>query len=107
MWPDTTDTAPNSPIARALHNSTPNANPHRTRGRVTYHKTCQNPAPRVSAASSSVAPCASMIGISWPATNGTVTNIVHSTMPGRAKITLTPAAASIGPNQPWPPNSVT
>ena len=23
MWPDTTDTAPNSPIARALHSSTP------------------------------------------------------------------------------------
>ena len=23
MWPETTDTAPNSPIARALHSSTP------------------------------------------------------------------------------------
>jgi hypothetical protein len=41
MCPETTDTAPNSPIARALQRITPYNNPHLMFGSVVYRKTCQ------------------------------------------------------------------
>ena len=40
MWPDTTDTAPNSPITRALHRITPLMTPHLMFGSVTRKNVC-------------------------------------------------------------------
>ena len=60
-----------------------------------------------SAASSSSVPCACISGISSRATNGNVTKIVASTMPGTAKMILMSCAASHGPNKPCAPNSST
>ena len=85
MWPDTTETAPNSPSARALHSSTPYSSAQRMFGSVTRQNVCQPLAPRLSAASSSSVPCCSISGISSRATKGNVTKIVASTMPGSAK----------------------
>ena len=51
-------------------------------GSVTRQKVCQPPAPRTMAASSSSVPCSSISGISSRATNGKVTKIVASTIPG-------------------------
>src|SRR5256886_11076377 len=51
--PDTTDTAPNSPMARALHRITPYTSPQRIFGSVTWKNVIHAPAPRVIAASSS------------------------------------------------------
>ena len=82
MWPETTLTAPNSPIARALHRITPYSSAHFTLGIVTRQKICQPPAPSTRAASSCSLPCACISGISSRATKGKVTNTVASTMPG-------------------------
>ncbi len=84
MCPDTTDTAPNSPMARALHNTMPYTRPQRTFGSVTRKKVIQPPAPRVMAASSSSLPSCCMSGISSRATYGKVTNMVASMIPGSA-----------------------
>src|SRR4051794_28586549 len=62
-WPETTATAPNSPIARALQSSTPDSSAQRMLGRVTRRKVCQTEAPRVAAASSSPRPCSCISGI--------------------------------------------
>src|SRR3569623_938191 len=107
MWPDTTDTAPNSPMARALHRITPYSSPHFTLGRVTCQKVCQSLAPSATAASSSSLPCSSMSGISSRATKGNVTKSVASTKPGTAKMSLMSCACSQGPSQPCRPNSST
>ena len=107
MWPDTTDTAPNSPIARALHRITPYSRPQLMLGSVTRQKVCQPDAPSTSAASSSSLPCACISGISSRATNGKVTKMVASTMPGTANRILMSWSISQGPNQPWAPNSST
>ena len=48
-------------------------------------KVCQPAAPSEIAASSSSLPCSSISGISSRATNGNVTNIVASTMPGHGE----------------------
>ena len=48
-----------------------------------------------------------MSGISSRATNGAVTNVVASTMPGTAKMILMSWSSSQGPNQPWAPKSST
>src|SRR3954449_6711913 len=69
IWPDTTDTAPNSPMARALHSSTPYNRPHLILGRVTRKKVCKPDAPSEIAASSSCVPCSCIKGISERATN--------------------------------------
>ena len=53
MWPETTYTAPNSPIARALHRMTPYSRPHLMLGSVTRQNICQPLAPRLTAAISS------------------------------------------------------
>src|SRR5262249_26753792 len=74
MWPDTTYTAPNSPIARALHRMTPYARPHLMLGTVTRQNICQPLAPRLTAAISSSAPIAPTTGISPRAPKGHVTN---------------------------------
>ena len=76
-------------------------------GSVTCQKVCQPEAPSVSAASSSSVPCACISGISSRATNGKVTKIVASTMPGTAKMILMSCACSHGPNQPWAPKTST
>src|SRR5665647_1744668 len=56
MCPETTDTAPNSPIARALHSSAPYNTPHLILGKVTRKKVCRPDAPSEIAASSSCVP---------------------------------------------------
>ena len=61
-------------------------------GSVTVRKVCKPQAPSVSAASSSAVPCSCISGISSRATNGKVTNIVASTMPGTAKMIWMPCA---------------
>ena len=48
-----------------------------------------------------------MTGMSSRATNGQVTNIVASAMPGTAKMIWTLCAASHGPSSPWAPNTST
>ena len=73
-------------------------------GSVTRQKVCHPPAPSTIAASSSSVPCSCMSGISSRATNGAVTNVVASTMPGTAKMILMSCASSQGPNQPCAPN---
>src|ERR1017187_10220278 len=90
ICPETTETAPNSPIARALHNTSPYSSPHLTLGIVTRKNICHPPAPSTIAASSSSLPTACMIGMSSRAASGNVTKSVASTIPGSAKITLMP-----------------
>src|ERR1700730_4348692 len=107
IWPDTTETAPNSPMARALQRMTPYRRPQRALGRVIRQKVCQPLAPRDSAARSSSLPWDWSSGISSRATNGKVTKTVASTIPGTAKIILMFQALSRGPNQPRAPNSRT
>ena len=68
MWPETTETAPNSPIARALQRMTPYSRPQRILGSVTRKKVIQPPAPSVMAASSSSLPSCCISGISSRAT---------------------------------------
>jgi hypothetical protein len=72
-------------------------------GSVTRKKVWKPEAPSVAAASSSPRPWSVINGISSRATNGKVTNIVASTMPGSAKMILMPWSRSSGPNQPWSP----
>src|SRR5258706_6043245 len=107
MWPETTETAPNSPIARALHRMMPYSRPHLAEGRVTCQKVCHPLAPRVSAACSCSVPVACMMGISSRATNGNVTKTVASTMPGTAKIILILCASSHCPKKPCKPKRTT
>ncbi len=76
-------------------------------GSVTRQNVCQPLAPSVRAASSSLRPCACISGINSRATNGNVTNVVASTMPGTAKMILMLCAMSHGPNQPCAPNTST
>src|SRR5690606_24341711 len=76
-------------------------------GKVTCQNTCQPLAPSTTAASSSSLPCACINGMSSRATNGKVTKIVASKMPGSAKMIWKPFCASHAPNQPLAPNSNT
>ena len=105
--PETTDTAPNSPMARAVHRITPLSSAHFTFGSVTRQKICQPLAPSSFAASSSSRPDASITAISSRATKGNDTKIVARTMPGSAKMILMSCSNSHGPNQPWRPKSCT
>ncbi|MNR45116.1 hypothetical protein D3C85_1639340 [compost metagenome] len=73
-------------------------------GSVMCRKVCQPEAPSTMAASSSSLPWACISGISSRATNGKVTKIVASTMPGTANMILMSCASSHGPNQPCAPN---
>src|SRR4051794_40251884 len=107
MCPDTTDTAPNSPIARALHNSTPYSTPHLMLGSVTRKKVCKPEAPSEMAASSSWVPCSCINGISARATNGNVTKVVASAMPGTANSSWMSCACKKEPKNPCAPNSST
>ncbi|MPN41779.1 hypothetical protein SDC9_189334 [bioreactor metagenome] len=107
MWPETTLTAPNSPIARALVRITPYIRPHLMLGSVTYQNTCQPLAPRTTAASFPSLPCACISGISSRATKGKVTKTVASTIPGTAKMILMSWSDSQLPNQPWAPKTST
>ncbi len=104
IWPETTETAPNSPIARALQMITPYSSPHLIFGSVTRKNVCQPLAPSVIAATSSSVPLASITGISSRATNGKVTKMVASTIPGTAKMILMLCAISQPPNHPCAPN---
>ena len=88
MWPETTDTAPNSPMARALHRRTPYSSAQRMLGRVMRKKVVKPPAPRVSAAASSSDPWSCISGISSRATKGKVTRMVARTSPVVAKMIL-------------------
>ena len=98
--PDTTETAPNSPMALALHKIIPYINPHLILGRVTRQNICHPFAPSETAASSSEVPCACITGINSRATNGRVTKIVAMIMPGTEKIILIPCSTNQGPNTP-------
>jgi len=96
-----------SPIARALQRITPYRRPHFTLGSVMRQRMCQPEAPSTRAASSSSFPCDSISGISSRATNGKVTKMVASTIPGTANTMLMSCSCSQEPNQPWAPNSST
>jgi hypothetical protein len=76
-------------------------------GSVTRQNICQPLAPSTRAASSSVRPCACISGINSRATNGNVTKIVASTMPGTAKMICMLCSDSHGPNQPCAPKTRT
>ena len=103
ILPETTETAPNSPIARALVNSTPYINPQRILGKVTRQKICQSFAPKVRPASSCSKPISSKTGITSLATKGIVTNIVANTIPGKAKSIFILKSSRKEPNQPLRP----
>src|SRR5690606_7903866 len=107
MWPDTADTAPNSPIARAPHSSTPYSRPHLMLGRVTRKNIVQAFAPSERATTSSSLPCCCISGTSSRTTNGKVMNSVARTMPGRANRILTWCSRRKSANQPCEPNSST
>src|ERR1700716_2793801 len=107
MCPDTTDTPPNSAIGPALHSSTPYNTPQWILGRVTRKKVCKPDAPSEIAASSSSVPCSCISGISARATNGNVTKMVASAMPGTANSTWILWLCSHGPQYPCAPNSST
>src|ERR1700709_1046069 len=107
MCPETTETAPNSPMARALQSSTPYNTPHLILGNVTRKKVCSPDAPSEIAASSSSVPCSCISGISARATNGNVTKVVASAMPGTANSTWILCACIHGPQKPCAPNSST
>jgi hypothetical protein len=66
-------------------------------GSVISRKSCKGRAPRLTAATSSSAPIASMSGISSRATIGKVTKAVANTRPGKAKTIFTSCARSHGP----------
>ena len=72
-------------------------------GAVTRQNVTTPDAPMETAASSSDTPCSCIKGISWRATNGKVTKIVASTIPGTEKITWMPASAKAPPSQPLTP----
>src|SRR5438876_11020981 len=72
-------------------------------GSVTSRNTCQPRAPRLTAATSSSAPIASMSGMSSRATTGKVTKAVARMRPGRANTTLRSCARSHGPKVPCRP----
>lgn len=86
--PEITDTAPNSPIARAVHKTTPYSKVHLIWGKVIRRKIVNAPAPIKAAASSSSFPWAFSTGNSSRNTNGNVTNIVARTTPGTANTIL-------------------
>src|SRR5262245_25479208 len=103
-FPETTLTAPNSPMARALHRSTPYSKPHLMFGTVTRQNICQALAPSVRAASSSSGPSASITGINSRAMNGNVTNVVARMMPGNAKMmSMRVSPNTSGPTKPYAP----
>jgi len=97
ICPDTTETAPNSPAALAVVSITPVQQRPFYIGERNVPKGFPAACPRVSAASSSAVPWASIKGISSLATNGRVTNNVAITIPGGAKIIFIPKALSSGP----------
>src|SRR3569832_1060313 len=103
MCPDTTDTAPNSPMARALHWITPLGGPRGAGGGGAGRGGGRPRAPGDAAAAAAARPCSCMSGMSSRATNGNVTKTVASTMPGTAKINWMSCASSHGPNQPCRP----
>ena len=76
-------------------------------GRVTRQNICQPLAPSISAACSSLSPCACIKGMISRATKGKVTNKVAKIMPGMAKIICMPCASSQPPNAVCAPNNKT
>ena len=100
-WPDTTATAPNSPMARALQRGRRRGAPSGYSA-TSRSETSEAPAPRVRAASSSAVPCSCISGMNSRAMNGNVTKMVARTMPGNAKMISIPCALSQGPRSPGP-----
>src|SRR5213083_1660023 len=72
-------------------------------GSVISRNTCQPRAPRLTAATSSSAPIASMSGMSSRATTGKVTKAVARMRPGRANTIFRSCARSHGPKYPCRP----
>ena len=72
-------------------------------GSVIRQKACQRDAPSVAAACSWSSPTSRSTGATSRTTNGSVTKIVASRMPGKLKRICTPASASSSPNQPSRP----
>jgi hypothetical protein len=87
MWPDTTETAPNSPIALALHKRTPESRAHFTDVRK-RHAAEDLPATGAQRGRRflRVAPCSCISGTRVRATKGKVTKTVARTNPGKAKM---------------------
>src|SRR5215207_6823026 len=69
-------------------------------GRVMRRKVCHELAPSVLAACSCSSPISCRTGTTSRTTNGTVTKIVASTIPGSAKMIWNPFALSQSPNHP-------
>src|SRR5205085_6717845 len=103
MRPETTLTAPNSPMERAVVRTTPYATAQRIAGSVTRRKVANGPAPSVAAACSWSVPISRSTGTTSRTTNGSDTNIVTITIAGSAKSTWIPCAVSTGPSQPVRP----
>ena len=71
--------------------------PHLTFGTVICQKSCQPFAPKLTAASSSSTPIASITGINSRATNGNVMNAVARIKPGVAKMIWMPCPPNHAP----------
>src|SRR6266536_469571 len=97
--PETTLTAPNSPIDRAVVSTTPYAIAQRIAGSVTRLNVAKAPAPSVAAASSWSVPISRNTGTTSRTTNGSETKMVASTIDGVAKSTWNGSAS----NQPLRP----
>jgi hypothetical protein len=99
-FPDTTETAPNSPRHRAVVSTTPYVIPQRIAGSVILRKVEIGEAPSVHAASSCSVPISLSTGTTSRTTKGSETKIVASTIAGSAKTIWMPCASSQGPNHP-------
>ena len=69
-------------------------------GSVTRRKVCSALAPRLRAACSCSSPTSSSTGTTSRITRGSATKQVAMIMPGVAKMTWSPLASRVGPNQP-------
>ena len=98
-------TAPNSPRVRATVNTTPYVSPQRMDGRVIRQNVCHHCEPNVAAASSWSVPNSCSTGSTSRITNGTVTKMLASTMPGNPKMIFKPKSFSTNPKIPAVPHN--
>ncbi|CKS09234.1 Uncharacterised protein [Mycobacterium tuberculosis] len=98
-------TAPYSPRVRATVNTMPYVRPHRMEGSVIRQNVCHQPEPSVAAACSWSVPNSCNTGSTSRTTNGQVTNMLASTIPGSPKMILKPRSCSTKPRAPADPHS--
>src|SRR2546425_4459719 len=92
MFPEMKTTEPYSPTARAKASVDPVTSEGRTAGSRIRRKTCQRPAPRLDAASSTSRSRSSRTGWTVRTTNGRPTKVRAITTPRGVKATRTPAS---------------